>query len=579
MQYRNELRRASSRATRLPSWRVLAAVASGLAGLLTITSAITPNVPWRQHVLVAVEPGPAIALGHVLAAASGVALVWLASGLALGKRRAVNATIALLSLSVPLHGAKGLDFEEAAVALSLALLLYLGRHRFARGGDRAGAAIVAAMVAVGAVAAAYLLSTIRLLVDDRAHTLGTALVAAWHALATGGWWLRSGEPLALALDSLMVVSLGAAFALVRALLRPAPGTDGHPPDEHARAVAIVAEHGRDSLARFVLREDKAFFFSRGGLLAYRTLRGTAVVSGDPVGPPGSAPLILRDFLELADQRGWDVVVTAASERHLREYRELLGLRALAIGNEAVVDPAQFTLEGRAVRKVRQSARRVERRGWRIEVVRAAALSSETVAELRGVQDAWAAEHTGLKGFAMTLGRLWGAAEDADGLYVLARDPGGCVTAFLHFLPYEGGLSLDAMRRVGDEPNGLNEALVVRALEHAREHGVREVSLNFAGFAHIMAADAALTRRQRLFRLLLRCVHGRFQLERLVRFNEKFFPAWRPRFLVYGTRTQLPLAALRVLQAEAYIKPPRPRPLTAGWRPLPHPVHAATTAGQ
>jgi lysyl-tRNA synthetase class 2 len=77
----------------------------------------------------------------------------------------------------------------------------------------------------------------------------------------------------------------------------------------------------------------------------------------------------------------------------------------------------------------------------------------------------------------------------------------------------------------------------------------------------------------VLRLLLRRFHGRFQLERLLRFNEKFFPAWRPRFLVYGTRTQLPLAALRVLQAEAYIRPPRPRPLAARWRPLSDPVPA------
>jgi lysyl-tRNA synthetase class 2 len=91
----------------------------------------------------------------------------------------------------------------------------------------------------------------------------------------------------------------------------------------------------------------------------------------------------------------------------------------------------------------------------------------------------------------------------------------------------------------------------------------------------MASDASLTLRWRLLRLLLRAAHNRFQLERLVRFNEKFFPAWRSRFLVYRSGTQLPRAALRVLQAEAYVRPPRPRPLPAAWRPLPDPVVALT----
>ena len=150
-------------------------------------------------------------------------------------------------------------------------------------------------------------------------------------------------------------------------MRPARAADGHTPEEHRLAAAIVAAHASDSLAPFVLREDKAFFFAHGGVLAYRTLRETAVVSADPVGPPGSAPAILRDFLRLAEARGWAVVVTAASERHLAAYEEL-GLRTLRIGNEAVVDPAAFTLEGRRMRKVRQSVHRVERHGYRIELV-------------------------------------------------------------------------------------------------------------------------------------------------------------------------------------------------------------------
>jgi lysyl-tRNA synthetase class 2 len=555
----------------MTAWRRVVPAAVALAGLLTLSSAASPNLPWREETLVEVEPGRAIALGHVLAAVVGAVLVWLAVGLARGKRRAVTATIVLLAAAAVLNLAKGLDYEEAAVALSLAVILFRGRHGFARGGDAPRAALVAAVVAVGAVAAAYLLVTVRMLFGTGGPSFGAALAGAWHRLDGGGWWMHSGAPLALVLDALTLVALAAALALVHAVLRPGLGADGHSPAEHGRAAEIVAAYGTESLAPFVLREDKAFFFARGGLLAYRTLRGTAVVSSDPVGPPGAAAEILREFIAFADARGWNVVVTAASERHARDYRERLGLRTMAIGSEAIVDPRSFSLEGRPIRKVRQSLHRVERRGWSIEVVRSGELSAEMGAAIQRVQDRWAEARSSLTGFAMSLGRLWGAAEDADCLYVLARDPDGHVAGFLHFLPYAGGLSLDAMRRLGDEPNGLNEAMVVRALEYARGRGMREMSLNFAGFAHVMAAESAPTLRWRLLRLLLRAAHHRFQLERLVRFNDKFFPEWRPRFLVYSTRAQLPLAALRVLQAEAYVRPPRAHPLPARWRPLPHPA--------
>jgi lysyl-tRNA synthetase, class II len=259
-----------------------------------------------------------------------------------------------------------------------------------------------------------------------------------------------------------------------------------------------------------------------------------------------------------------VAVAGASGRYLDAYRAI-GLRALPVGEEALVAPRAFSLEGRAVRKVRQSVTRAARRGWSLSVERAGEMSAADWRDVGRLEDEWRASQRRLHGFAMTLGRLGGAAEDERIVYVRARGPDGQVGALLRFVPYRGGLSLDAMRRAADAPNGITEALVARALEHARESGVREVSLNFAGFGHIMAEGRKLSGRQKLARIALTLVHGRFQLERLSGFNEKFGPAWRPRYLVYGGRSELPRSALRVLQAEAYIRPPRERPLEARWR--------------
>ena len=346
------------------------------------------------------------------------------------------------------------------------------------------------------------------------------------------------------------------WVLLRALLRPAVPEDGHSQVEHERAAALVRDHGQDSLDPFALREDKAFFFEGESFLAYRVLRETAVISGDPVGPPEGARAVLASFLRFAEQRDWNVVITAASERYLGLFGEL-GLRTLEIGEEAVVVPAEFSLEGRRIRKVRQSIARVQRHGWRVETVPDEEVPVELDRELAEVEADWRARQPRLIGFAMTLGRLAGPADRGAGIHVLGRDPEGRLRSFLRFAPYRGGLSLDLMRRAADEPNGLTEALVVAAIDHARERGLGAVSLNFAGFAHVMAADAALSRSQRVLRFLLRLFHGRFQLERLVRFNAKFFPVWQPRFLVYDGLAHLPLSALRVLQAEAYLPPPAP----------------------
>jgi lysyl-tRNA synthetase class 2 len=396
-----------------------------------------------------------------------------------------------------------------------------------------------------------------------------------------------GLLLAAGLLALLVICAAAAVAGARVngphagvvpLLRPAPCSEGHSRSEHRRAASLVRDHAVDSLDPFALREDKRYFFDSGGMLAYRTVRETAVVAADPIGSPGAAPAVVGRFLSHAAEHGWAVVMTGASARHLDAYRDL-DLHALHIGNEAVVDPRTFCLEGRAVRKVRQSVARVKRRGWSVEVVRARELGDCVMEELAAVDRRWHAAGRRIAGFAMTLGRLWGVGDDLDGLYVLGRNPDGRVHAFQHFVAYRDGLSLDLSRRLGDEPNGLSEAMVVAVLAHARGLGLAEVSLNFAGFGHLMAPEADLTLRQRLGRAALSCVHGRFQLERLVHFNDKFFPRWRPRYLVYQRRGLLPLAALRVLQAEGYLRAPRRRALTTGWQPRAQPVAQSITAAR
>jgi lysyl-tRNA synthetase class 2 len=555
---------AGSRQRDRAALRVAAALATATVGALSVLSAVTPNVPDRQHLLLAVEPGPVMALGHVLASVAGLGLVYVGWGILRGRRRAANVAIAVLVALALLHAAKGLDYEESAVALGLAALLYAAR-RSCRSGGAPGRGVVAAIVALGAVAMGYTLSVAVLLASDRAEGLGKAVTATAKALGAGAWWLRSGEPTAIGLDVLLVIAVTASAVFLHALVRPAQSATGHSAAAHRRAAGIVTRYGRDSLDPFALREEKSFFFARGGLLAYRTLRATAVVSGDPIGPPGAGPAIIADFLHFASGRGWRVVVTAASDLLLDDYHSL-GLRTMCIGEEAVVDPARFSLEGRPIRKVRQSITRAERHGWTVAVVAGLEPGSTLSHELAAVEERWRARQDHLRGFAMSLGRLWGAPEDTTAVYALGRAPDGELRAFIRFARCADTLSLDVMRRCGEEPNGLNEALIARTLVWAREHGLREVSLNFAGFSHVIGPHAQPSRPQRLLRHGLELVHGPFQLERLMAFNGKFGPTWRRRYLVYETRALLPLAALRVLQAESYIRAPRCRQRPRRWTP-------------
>ena len=163
-----------------------------------------------------------------------------------------------------------------------------------------------------------------------------------------------------------------------------------------------------------------------------------------------------------------------------------------------------------------------------------------------------------RGFAMSLDAL--RCEDhGDSLVVLGRDGEGRIRGFLHFAPSYGrpAVSLSLMRRDPDTPNGLTEFLVARGLEQLRERGVEEASLNFAAFARFIHDPRGLL--QRLLGRGLLLADAFFQIERLHRFNAKFFPRWEPRYLLYERALGLPRVGLAALWAEGQLpKPSLPR---------------------
>jgi lysyl-tRNA synthetase class 2 len=141
-----------------------------------------------------------------------------------------------------------------------------------------------------------------------------------------------------------------------------------------------------------------------------------------------------------------------------------------------------------------------------------------------------------------------------------------VRAFLHFVPVYGrsAVSLAFMRRDRDTPNGVSDFLVVEAARLLGEHGIEELSLNFAAFGRWLREPANLL--ERAAARVLRVADRWFQLERLMRFNAKFHPRWQPRYLLFAGATQLPRVALGALWAEGHLPRlhrPRLRPDRAG----------------
>jgi lysyl-tRNA synthetase, class II len=323
--------------------------------------------------------------------------------------------------------------------------------------------------------------------------------------------------------------------------------------ERVQAHALVSQYGADTIAPFALRADKSYFFSEDqtAFLAYRVSGGVAIVAGDPIGPEDVQGELIRGFLDFAHARGWRVAVLGVSELSLGLYRSL-GLRALYHGDEAVVDTAAFSLEGRPIRKVRQSVHRLGAAGFEACALRPSELDAERRERLETVARAWRGSAPE-RGFTMALDALFGLG-DNDAIFLVGLDREGRELGFLHFaISHPGGaLSLSSMPRLRHAPNGFNEWLICESIAWARAHGYRRVSLNFAPFAALLAPESDLTRGQQLQAATLRRLKGRFQLDNLLHFNRKFFPEWQRRFVVYERRRDLPRVGVAALAAEAYL---------------------------
>jgi lysylphosphatidylglycerol synthetase-like protein (DUF2156 family) len=353
-------------------------------------------------------------------------------------------------------------------------------------------------------------------------------------------------------DFLAALTLLLGFRALYLWLRPVSERVRQSSADRRLVHELVRTHGDDSLAFFTLRRDKSYFFSptRRSFLAYRVVGGTALVSGEPVGDEEEALELLREFRRICHARGWRLALASVRDELLPVAQEL-GLRPIKIGAEAVVRPAEFSLEGRAIRKVRQSVARLERAGYGFRIVEAAAVDAPLRSELERVSDVWRGRSVE-RGFSMAMDDPFREPDTLFGVAHLGDRVGG----FLHLVPSGRGYSLGAMRRDPETPNGLMEFLVVRLITWARQQGADEVSLNFCVFADLLA-DRPCNPLEAAARASLRLGDRIFHLERLLVFSGKFAPRWRPRYLCLERMGDLPVVGVAYLRAESLLTPPGP----------------------
>jgi lysyl-tRNA synthetase class 2 len=455
-----------------------------------------------------------------------------------------------------------MNYGSTVLTVGFFLALLVGRREFTSKGDRSnpktGVATFIGGLAVGGVVGAVLVQ-----LTNTIHGAGFGVrfgyaVARMVTITPSG---RLADQIAVPTwVNASINAMGAVlFLLVLYLAFRSPrGQELLSGEDERRLRELLDRQGeRDSLGYFALRRDKAVIFSPSGksAVAYRVLGGVSLASGDPIGDPEAWPGAIEVWLQEAREHAWVPAVMGASEEAGVIYARH-GLDALELGDEAIVEIDEFSLDGRAMRVVRQAYNRVKRAGYTVRIRRHEAIPDEEMAELLDKADHWRDGQTE-RGFSMALGRL-GDPDDGRCVMLECHDGDGELRALLSFVPWgANGLSLDLMRRDRDSENGLMEFMVIELLQRAPEVGLERVSLNFAMFRSVFERGSRLGAGPvlRLWRSVLGFFSRWWQIESLYRANAKYRPIWEPRYLLFEKSSEIPRIGIASARAEGFITAP------------------------
>jgi lysylphosphatidylglycerol synthetase-like protein (DUF2156 family) len=546
--------------------RRIAAVSLFAAGAIDLLSAVTAPLRAHLHLIAQYLPISVVQAAGALVAIAGIGMIMLSRGILKGQRRSWIVAIALLTGSLVLHLVHAADVVTLLVCAGVLVLLIVQRELFRAQTEPATLIGAFAILAVGG-----LFATLGgfIGVEIAGHVHHHPLPSWPHVLLgsaerlVGVQWVHFPATIDR-FASISLLAVGISLIVVALYLLTRPVVDRRLSSGRAavgrraaelRARDIVRRHGTGTLDYFALRDDKQWFFHRDSLVAYAVFGGVCLVSPDPIGPFSERAHVWDAFRRYVDRQGWGLGVMGAGEQWLPTY-QASGMRFLYIGDEAVVDPRVFSLEGGKMKGLRQAVNRVARYGYTVRFLDPAHLDTQDAARMaelmaknrRGEQE---------RGFSMMLGRLFDP-RDAGLLLTLVEGPDGSPVAMCQFVPSPaiGGYSLDLMRRdPADHPNGLLDFALCSTIGHLKERGMTGLSLNFAAMRSILEGDSGDGVTQRVERWAIRRLSGVLQIETLWKFNAKYEPRWLPRYIVFDSAEQFVPVAVQIMRAESLTEVP------------------------
>ena len=503
-----------------------------VSGAVLLMSGAVPAIEQRRSWLEDLLPLAFIEASHLLGSLTGAALLIVARGLQRRLDGAYHLTCLLLVAGIVFSLIKGIDYEEALMLSLLLLVLAPCRGSFYR-----RASVLESRFSPGWITAIALtlLSMIWLGVFANKHVEFSKEL--WWSFTFAGDAPRS---LRAAFGAVVGLLLAGTIYLLRPSAPPAPAAASPVGDDVLRLV----QANEGTYACLALLGDKQFMFNidRSAMVMYAREGRTWVAMGDPIGSREAARELVWQFRDLVDRYGGAPVFYQTSAEALPSYVDA-GFSLLKIGEEAIVDLKNFSLEGKSFKHLRNVQNRLSRDGWRLRVVPATELAS-LLPQLRVVSDSWLkTKGTREKRFSLGafdehyLRHLPMALIEREGLGIAAF-------ANLWITGEKTELSLDLMRYGDGAPPAVMDFLLLTVMAWGREHGYASLNLGMAPFSGMDGRPLAPL-WSRLGAMLYEHGEHFYNFQGLREYKEKFGPEWRPKYLASPPGAALPVILANV----------------------------------
>lgn len=517
-------------------------------GLLNIYSALAPALPERLKLLREIMPLVMVHGSRHLVILVGLLLILIARAIMRRKKLAWWVTFLLILASAVLHLLKGLDFEEAAFACLIVVLMIRLYPLFQAGVDRPNfrnalsilLGILFLNIAYG-VLGFYILDRQFNIISSWAGYLGQTLQVMF---GTGIPEYKMTWHISWFLNSLWLTWEIGLIGAVIMLIRPIYYQRDIWPHEQEKARLLAKKYGRSSLVYFTLWKDKSYFFNQqqNAYISFVQIQDAVVALGDPIGEEAALSTIVEEFLAFCYRNGWHPSFYQVLPDNLALYHRV-GLQSLHIGDEAIVDLNEFSLNGKKFKHLRNTFNRLQREGYRA-VWYTAPLPDELIPKLKAVSDDWLAYQGGDEK-AFSLG--WFDAQALRENRVLTiEDEQHQIYAFTNFVPMYtlSQESPDMMRYCRNAPPGTMDFLFLESMLYFKEHGIEGFNLGLAPLSHVGEEDFSTATEKAVHFLW----ENFYNFKGLYAFKTKFSPRWEPRFLIYPDLVTLPLVVMAIVRA-------------------------------